>query len=164
MKNIKLLSIRSASSQKHFTCQHPQIASWTSLLTKNLLASTHNFQTGIFKNVLPHPYNKRLIQERKHDIKAKLLTLSKIEQFVFKQKRSSLRRLVKNLTAIPRSYIVNIQRREYRRNRQQLLPVAQQEQSGVGQAFKKILVEHLKWRLAQAMLILSKSLQYVKEW
>ena len=94
---------------------------------------------------------------------AKLPTLSKIEQFVFKQKRSSLRRLVKNFTAKLRSYIVNIQRREYIRNRQQLLPVAQQEQSGVGQAFKNILVEHLKRRLAQAMLILFKSLQYVKE-
>ena len=42
VKRIKQHSLCSASSQKHTTWQHPQIASWTSLLTKNKYSASYN--------------------------------------------------------------------------------------------------------------------------
>ena len=92
-----------------------------------LPTTEHNLQLRTVKNVQSHLYNKRIIQKRYNDKTAKPLTDLTTNQSVRLQTERGHEKIgfVKNPTDKPRSYIVNVQGREYRRNRQHPVPVAE---------------------------------------
>ena len=84
------------------------------------------------RNIQNHLYNKRMIQKKYHDKTARPLTDLTTNQTVRLQTEKGHEKLgfIKSLTENPRSYIVNINGKDYRRNRQHLLPVAEKTPSG----------------------------------
>ena len=88
-----------------------------------------------------HLYNKRIIQKRYYEKTAKPLTDLTTNQSVRLQTEKGHEKIgfVKSPTDKPRSYIFNVQGREYRRNRQHLLPVAEKKPSGVAPSCNQLL-------------------------
>ena len=78
-------------------------------------------------------YNKRIIQKRYHDKTAKPLPELSTNQTVRLQTKKGHEKLgfIKATAENPRSYIVNVNGKDYRRNRQHILPVAEKTPSGV---------------------------------
>ena len=78
-------------------------------------------------------YNKRIIQKRYHDKTAKPLPELSTNQTVRLQTEKGHEKLgfIKATAENPRSYIVNVNGKDYRRNRQHILPVAEKTPSGV---------------------------------